>query len=219
MVCQQGVARFEPPDVVTSASTALYTSIDRKTIRYGLGAVKGTGEGAVIEILRARSEGGLFKDLFDFCRRVNTQTVNRRTVEALIKGGAFDKLHDNRASAFASVAAALSEAERAQANISQDNLFGDEPGVNHVPLVDARPWELLESLAFEKTALGLYLSGHPYDAYRKHLQPVTTEGRSHASSHPTASSVSQASSMPYAYHQFAQRPHMLYCAGRPHECL
>ncbi len=168
-VCQ---LRFEPPDV--NLGEYRFVPIDRKTIRYGLGAVKGTGEGAVIEILRARSEGGLFKDLFDFCRRVNTQTVNRRTVEALIKGGAFDKLHDNRASAFASVAAALSEAERAQANISQDNLFGDEPGVNHVPLVDARPWELLESLAFEKTALGLYLSGHPYDAYRKHLQPVTT---------------------------------------------
>ena len=164
--------KFEPPDV--NLGEYRFVPTDRRTIRYGLGAVKGTGEGAVIEILRARSEGGPFKDLFDFCRRVNTQTVNRRTVEALIKGGAFDLLHDNRASAFASVAAALSEAERAQANISQNNLFGDEPSVNHVPLLDARPWELLESLAFEKMALGLYLSAHPYDAYRKHLQPVTT---------------------------------------------
>ena len=164
--------KFEPPDV--NLGEYRFVPTDRRTIRYGLGAVKGTGEGAVIEILRARTEGGPFKDLFDFCRRVNTQTVNRRTVEALIKGGAFDLLHANRASAFASVAAALSEAERAQANISQDNLFGDEPSVNHVPLLDARPWELLESLAFEKAALGLYLSGHPYDAYRKHLQPVTT---------------------------------------------
>ena len=164
--------RFEPPDV--NLGEYRFVPIDRRTIRYGLGAVKGTGEGAVIEILRARAEAGPFKNLFDFCRRVNTQTVNRRTVEALIKAGAFDRLHDNRASAFASVAAALSEAERAQANISQNNLFGDEPSVNHVPLVDARPWEMLESLAFEKTALGLYLSGHPYDAYRRHLQPVTT---------------------------------------------
>ena len=164
--------RFEPPDV--NLGEYRFVPTDRKTIRYGLGAVKGTGEGAVIEILRARSEGGPFVDLFDFCRRVNTQTVNRRTVEALIKGGAFDRLHDNRASAFASVAAALSEAERAQANISQNSLFGDDSGVHHVPLMDARPWELLESLAFEKAALGLYLSGHPYDAYRAHLQPVTT---------------------------------------------
>ena len=164
--------RFEPPDV--NLGEYRFVPTDRKTIRYGLGAVKGTGEGAVIEILRARAEGGPFVDLFDFCRRVNTQTVNRRTVEALIKGGAFDRLHDNRASAFASVAAALSEAERAQANISQNSLFGDDSGVHHVPLVDARPWELLESLAFEKAALGLYLSGHPYDAYRAHLQPVTT---------------------------------------------
>jgi DNA polymerase III subunit alpha len=164
--------RFEPPDV--NLGEYRFVPTDRRTIRYGLGAVKGTGEGAVIEILRARAEGGPFVDLFDFCRRVNTQTVNRRTVEALIKGGAFDQLHDNRASAFASVAAALSEAERAQANISQNSLFGDDSGVHHVPLVDARPWELLESLAFEKAALGLYLSGHPYDAYRAHLQPVTT---------------------------------------------
>ncbi len=163
---------FEPPDV--NLGEYRFVPTDRKTIRYGLGAVKGTGEGAVIEILRARSEGGPFVDLFDFCRRVNTQTVNRRTVEALIKGGAFDRLHDNRASAFASVASALSEAERAQANISQNSLFGDDSGVHHVPLIDARPWQLLESLAFEKAALGLYLSGHPYDAYRAHLQPVTT---------------------------------------------
>ena len=164
--------KFEAPDV--NLGEYRFVPIDRKTIRYGLGGVKGTGEGAVIEILRARSEGGPFKDLFDFCRRVNTQTVNRRTVEALIKAGAFDKLHSNRASAFASVAAALSEAERAQANASQNSLFGDEPSVQDVPLVDARPWELLESLAYEKTALGLYLSGHPYEAYRSHLQPVTT---------------------------------------------
>jgi DNA polymerase-3 subunit alpha len=164
--------RFEPPDV--NLGEYRFVPTDRKTIRYGLGAVKGTGEGAVIEILRARAEGGAFLDLFDFCRRVNIQTVNRRTVEALIKAGAFDTLHPNRASAFASVAAALSDAERSQANISQDNLFGDDAGVRDVPLMQSRPWELLESLAHEKSALGLYLSGHPYDAYRMHLQPVTT---------------------------------------------
>ncbi len=164
--------KFEPPDV--NLGEYRFVPTDRKTIRYGLGGVKGTGEGAVIEILRARSEGGPFKDLFDFCRRVNTQTVNRRTVEALIKSGAFDKLHDDRASAFANVSPALSEAERAQSNISQDSLFGADSGVHDVPLIRARPWDLLESLAFEKAALGLYLSGHPYEAYRKHLEPVTT---------------------------------------------
>ncbi|TAG46716.1 MAG: DNA polymerase III subunit alpha [Betaproteobacteria bacterium] len=164
--------RFEAPDV--NAGEYRFVPVDRATIRYGLGGVKGTGEGAVIEILRAREEGGPFTDLFDFCRRVNTQTVNRRTVEALIKAGAFDKLHSNRASAFASVGAALSEAERAQANASQNSLFGDDASVTNVALIDARPWDLLESLAQEKTALGLYLSGHPYEAYRKHLQPVTT---------------------------------------------
>ncbi len=164
--------RFEPPDV--NLGEYRFVPVDRGTIRYGLGGVKGTGEGAVIEILRARDEGGAFTDLFDFCKRVNTQTVNRRTVEALVKSGAFDQLHSNRASAFASVGAALGEAERAQANIAQNNLFGDDPSVNAVALVDARPWDLLETLANEKSALGLYLSGHPYEAYRKDLSAVTT---------------------------------------------
>jgi DNA polymerase III subunit alpha len=163
---------FEPPDVNTGEYR--FVPVDRKTVRYGLGGVKGTGEGAVIEILRAREEGGPFTDLFDFCKRVNTQTVNRRTVEALIKCGAFDKLHANRASAFASVGAALSEAERAQANASQNSLFGDDSSVNTFALIDARPWDLLETLANEKSALGLYLSGHPYEAYRKDLTSVTT---------------------------------------------
>lgn len=163
---------FEPPDV--NAGEYRFVPVDRRTVRYGLGGVKGTGEGAVIEMLRAREEGGAFTDLFDFCKRVNTQTVNRRTVEALIKCGAFDKLHVNRASAFSSVGAALSEAERAQANASQNSLFGDDSTVNTFALIDARPWELLEKLANEKSALGLYLSGHPYDAYRKELAAVTT---------------------------------------------
>jgi DNA polymerase III subunit alpha len=170
--CLQNGLRFEAPDV--NVGEYRFVPVDRETIRYGLGGIKGTGEGAVIEILRAREEAGAFKDLFDFCRRVNTQTVNRRTVEALIKAGALDRLHSNRASAFATVGAALSEAERSQANASQNNLFGDETSVNNIALIDARPWELLESLAQEKTALGLYLSGHPYEAYRKHLQPITT---------------------------------------------
>ncbi|MBS0313974.1 MAG: DNA polymerase III subunit alpha [Proteobacteria bacterium] len=163
---------FEPIDI--NRGEYRFVPLDRKTLRYGLGAVKGTGEGAVREILRARSEGGAFRDLFDFCRRVNTQTVNRRTVEALVKAGAFDALHDNRASAFASVAAALAEGERSRANAAQNSLFGDDTEARAAPLIEARPWTTLERLAHEKTALGLYLSGHPYDAYRNHLAPMTT---------------------------------------------
>ena len=150
--------QFEAPDV--NLGEYRFVPIDRKTIRYGLGGVKGTGEGAVIEILRARSEGGPFR----ICSTSVVASIRRRstvaTVEALIKAGAFDKLHPNRASAFASVAAAPSEAER-QANASQNSLFGDEPSVQDVPLVDARPWELLESLAYEKTALGCTSAGTP----------------------------------------------------------
>ena len=76
------------PDV--NASNYRFEPVDRSTIRYGLGAVKGTGEQAVNVILKARDEGGPFKDLFDFCQRVDKRMVNRRTIEALIKAGAFD---------------------------------------------------------------------------------------------------------------------------------
>jgi DNA polymerase-3 subunit alpha len=78
------------PDV--NASNYRFEPVDRETIRYGLGAVKGTGEQAVNVILKAREAGGPFKDLFDFCQRCDKRMVNRRTIEALIKAGAFDSI-------------------------------------------------------------------------------------------------------------------------------
>ncbi|KAG1375193.1 hypothetical protein G6F59_018349 [Rhizopus arrhizus] len=82
-------------------------------MRYGRGAGKGTGQGAVEDILRARKEGGPFLNLFDFCRRVGKQAVNRRTIEALIKAGAFDTIEPNRAAMLASVPTAMEAAEQA----------------------------------------------------------------------------------------------------------
>ncbi|MFN3629591.1 MAG: DNA polymerase III subunit alpha, partial [Casimicrobiaceae bacterium] len=162
--------RFEPPDV--NAGEYQFVPIDRATIRYGLGGVKGTGESAINEILRARASGP-FASLYDFCRRVNLQIVNRRSIEALVKAGAFDRLHENRASVLASVAQALMAAERALANAGQNSLFDDEAAVDP-PLIQAQPWPLLEALAQEKSALGLYLSGHPFEAWRDHLAPMAT---------------------------------------------
>ena len=83
------------PDI--NASEYRFVPVDRQTIRYGLGAVKGTGEQAVNVILKARETDGPFKDLFDFCERVDKRMVNRRTIEALIRAGAFDSLDDHRA--------------------------------------------------------------------------------------------------------------------------
>src|SRR6185295_11612401 len=82
---------------------------------YGLGAIKGTGAQAIESIVAARTTGGPFRDLGDFCRRIDKRVVNRRAVEALIRGGAFDSIDPRRATLFASVGIALSEAEKAEA--------------------------------------------------------------------------------------------------------
>jgi DNA polymerase-3 subunit alpha len=97
--------RILGPDV--NASEYRFTPVDRSTIRYGLGAVKGTGEQAVNAILKVREAGGPFKDLFDFCARADKRLVNRRTIEALIRGGVFDSLDSHRARLLASVGIAI----------------------------------------------------------------------------------------------------------------
>jgi DNA polymerase-3 subunit alpha len=151
-----------PPDV--NVSQYRFVPVDAKTVRYGLGAVKGTGEAAIAAIIRAREAGGPFQSLFDFCRRVDPRIVNRRVAESLIKAGAFDALEPDRARMLASVGIAMEAAEQASRSASQVSLFGEEaappPSLLAVP-----PWDLKERLAQEKSALGFYLSGHPFDAY------------------------------------------------------
>jgi DNA polymerase-3 subunit alpha len=132
-----------------------------------LGAVKGTGHQAIDAIVRAREEGGAFKSLYDFCVRVDRTKVNKRTVEALIKAGAFDSLQLNRASLIASVDRAFDFANATEANANQGGLF--DSGDSHAastqepPLVEAVPWGVKERLTYEKTAIGFYLSGHLFD--------------------------------------------------------
>jgi DNA polymerase III subunit alpha len=159
-----------PPDV--NASNYRFEPIDDKRIRYGLGGIKGTGEQAVEAIVAAREAGGPFKDLADFCRRIDKRVVNRRAVEALIRGGAFDSIDARRATLFASVGIALSEAEKAEACAAQVSLFGEERETAALTLVAAREWTEAERLTHEKAALGFYLSGHPYHAFAAELTPL-----------------------------------------------
>ena len=119
---------------------------------------------------RAREAGGAFRDLFDFCRRVDKRHVNRRAVEALIRSGAFDAMEPRRAMLFASVGVALSEAEKAERSAAQVSLFGDSSEEAGHPLVPAREWTEDERLVHEKAALGFYLSGHPYAAFAQELR-------------------------------------------------
>lgn len=149
----QGVYRFEP--------------VSDAVIRYGLGAVKGTGQSAIEAITQARAEGGPFKSLFDFCTRVDRGRINKRTVEALVKAGAFDALGIERASLVASIPLAFDYAETQHANADQGGLFdfGDSHAAStqEPAMVAAEPWDIKERLTFEKAALGFYLSGHLFD--------------------------------------------------------
>src|SRR5215831_2449689 len=111
-----------PPDI--NAGELRFVPVDARTIRYGLGAVKGTGESAVAAILEARAAGGPFADLFDFCERIDKRIVNRRTVEALVRAGAFDAIDDHRARLLATVGVALEAAEQASRDAGQASLFG-----------------------------------------------------------------------------------------------
>jgi len=159
-----------PPDV--NSSNYRFEPVDRSQIRYGLGGIKGTGAQAIEAIVGAREAGGPFRDLFDFCRRIDKRHVNRRAVEALVKAGAFDAIERHRAMLFASVGIALSEAEKAERAAAQVSLFGDPREDAAQSLVAVREWTESERLAHEKTALGFYLSGHPYTAYAPELAPL-----------------------------------------------
>jgi DNA polymerase-3 subunit alpha len=173
--------RFEPPDV--NRGTHRFEPVDDKTVRYGLGAVKGSGQGAVEAIVAARvgasgEGGGPFRSIFDFCARVDKQKVNKRAVEALVKAGAFDSLHADRASTLASVGLAMDWAETQAANALQAGLFdfGPDEGGGHgsstqePALVHVAPWDVRERLMQEKTAMGFYFSGHLFDAWRTEVR-------------------------------------------------
>ena len=158
---------FLPPDI--NLSGIRFRPVDATTIRYALGAIKGTGEAALSVILATRSKDGPFTDLFDFCRRSDKRTVNKRVVESLIRAGAFDSLEPNRARLMASLPNALDAAEQAERNALQSGLFDDGPAVAQTHYVEVPTWTDRERLMAEKPAIGFFLSGHPYHAYTKEL--------------------------------------------------
>ena len=157
-----------PPDI--NASEYRFVPVDRRTVRYGLGAVRGTGQAAIENILEARRQKP-FSGLFDFCSRVDKRLVNRRVLEALIRAGAFDAIDANRARLLASAGRAFEAAEQAERQASQVSLFGEAEaprGGAHV-MVEAPPWDARQKLLEEKAALGFYLSGHLFSIYEREL--------------------------------------------------
>ncbi len=164
---------FEPPDV--NRGELGFVPVSDHIIRYGLGAIKGTGQQAVEAMVAARAgsagseSAGPFTSLFDFCRRLDRSRINKRCVEALIKAGAFDSIQRNRAALCASIDLAFDYAAAAAANVNQASLFdGSEDGLGsstqEPELVAATPWSVKEQLGFEGAALGFYLTGHLFDA-------------------------------------------------------
>ena len=160
---------FEAPDV--NRGHYRFEPISDTAIRYGLGAIKGTGAQAIAAIVAAREAGGPFTSLYDFCVRVDKSRLNKRTVEALIKAGAFDNLQRNRAQLVASIDQAFEFAAAAQANVNQGGLFDSDPQTTQEPpLVQALPWGVKAQLGFEKTAIGFYLSGHLFDEVEREVR-------------------------------------------------
>ncbi|TSE33883.1 DNA polymerase III subunit alpha [Tepidimonas charontis] len=167
--------RFEGPDI--NRGVYRFEPVGERDIRYGLGAIKGTGQQAIDAIVAARhgrgggphgQRTGPFASLFDFCARIDRTRVNKRTVEALIKAGAFDGIERNRAALLASLDRAFEWAATLEANACQGGLFdefgaGAGSGNEPPPLADALPWTVKERLGHEKAALGFYFSGHLFD--------------------------------------------------------
>lgn len=174
---EKGIAVL-PPDV--NVSELDFTVLEGK-IRFGLGAVKNVGEGAIETILAARAKDGPFRSIFDFCERVDPSKVNRRVLEHLIKCGAFDSIHSDRAKVLAAMDQALERAQARQKDRSagQLSLFDllratPQKAGEVQTLPDVPPWDSRTLLNYEKESLGFYISGHPLDHYEKQIQTLCT---------------------------------------------
>jgi DNA polymerase-3 subunit alpha len=177
--CARMGLAVEPPDV--NASQFMFTVSGPKAIRYGLGAIKGVGQGAVENMIEERSAHGPFRTLRDYCRRIDLKQVNRRVLEALIRAGALDSIGPNRATLMHHLPEAMQAAEqqsRAQA-AGQVDLFGlagpaaqahDEEAAE--PDETLPEWSEAVRLAGERETLGLYLTGHPITEYEREIRPI-----------------------------------------------
>src|SRR4249919_2010721 len=166
-----------PPDI--NASTYMFDAIDPKTIRYGLGAVKGVGRGACEAIAEERERNGPFPSLLEFCKRVDSSKLNRRALEALVNAGALDALGRNRPSLMLQLPEVMKATEQLarEREAGQVSLFGGGSANDgaaapelRIELPETDDWPLLQKLQGERDTLGHYLSGHPLDPYREELQ-------------------------------------------------
>ncbi|MHB8790358.1 MAG: DNA polymerase III subunit alpha [Desulfobulbaceae bacterium] len=175
--CRQHKIAVLPPDINESFQD--FTVINDR-IRFGLAAVKNVGGAALISIIEEREAHGPYTSLNDFCGRIDSSRVNRKVIESLIKAGAFDSLSGNRAQLLAGLDQAMEQAKAVQRDrlSGQMNLFGltsgkDSAAVTEAALPDIPEWPELKKLAFEKEAIGFFLTGHPLEGVSSDLKRVT----------------------------------------------
>lgn len=177
--CLESGLKLLPPSI--NHSETGFTPTDEKTVRFGLAAIKGVGEGVLEKIISERAEGGKYTSLIDLCRRINEANVGRSVLECLIRAGGLDCLGENRATTMNNLGLALSAAQQASrnANSGQVDMFGnvaasDDQADAKIELVPATDWTDAERLAAERKTTGLYLSGHPIDPYVGELTKITS---------------------------------------------
>ena len=176
--CRRAGIQVLPPDVNESDKDF---TVHSGAIRFGLVAIKNVGENAIANVVMSRTEGGIFKNLFDFCRRVDLRLVNKKCLEGLVQAGAFDSTGGHRAQLYESIERAMQFGQGMQTQLArgQESLF-DAPGSStraSAPLpsaVDVPPWAEMEKLTREKSALGLYASGHPLLRFEREVKEFAT---------------------------------------------
>jgi len=176
--CDQIGLTVEPPDI--NQSQYMFTVSGERTIRYGLGAIKGVGQAVIESLVAEREANGPYRDLADLCRRSDMSRLNRRVLEALIRSGAADSLGPNRATLMHSLPVAMQLADqttRARV-VGQDDLFGlhdPTPETTAVFETEVLPeWSRRVRLEGERETLGLYLTGHPFDEFEEEVRPIVS---------------------------------------------
>ncbi|GGA89162.1 DNA-directed DNA polymerase [Neiella marina] len=175
--CQRMQLALSPPDL--NSGYYKFSVNEQGEIVYGIGAIKGVGEGPVEAIIEEREANGPFRDLFDFCARIDLKKVNRRILEKLIQSGAMDKLGPHRAALMATLQEAMRAAEqhhKAEA-LGQGDMFGlltTEPEEVQQAFASVNPWPESVWLEYERETLGLYLTGHPINQYLSELKNYTS---------------------------------------------
>ncbi|WP_299873173.1 DNA polymerase III subunit alpha [uncultured Cocleimonas sp.] len=175
--CRQLGLDVVPPDI--NRSHYRFISEDEGNVIFGLGAIKGAGESAIAEIIEERDKNGPFKSMAEMCQRVKSRKISKRILETLIRGGAFDKLGTNRNSLLEGLPeiVRMANQQHRDEDVGQNDLFGGSVAVSHDEKVTPHleEWDDKYRLKLEKDALGLYMSGHPINAYEEEVEQLRSK--------------------------------------------